>query len=117
MRFQRELQLAKVKIKLSELDYTFRVNFYMTANSIDSKNVLKKYTNELACQPTLSLLYLNDSAPREVVDTLPRPNMKTIMLREALPKIVEFDYEVHTTQDEKESLEYLIDTVRILMES
>lgn len=39
------------------------------------------------------------------------------MLREALPKIIEFDYEVHNTQDEKESLEYLIDTVKILVES
>lgn len=65
----------------------------------------------------LSLLYVNDSTPREIVNTLPLPNMKTIMLREALPRIVEFHYEVHTTQDEKESLEYLIDTVRILMES
>lgn len=80
--------MAKVSVRLSELDYTFRVNFYLSNNSPDSKSVLKKYTSKPTAQSTLSLLYLNESVPITVLSNFPAPSTKTIMLREALPKII-----------------------------
>lgn len=116
--FKKELEQAKVTVRLSQLDYQFRINFYMnSAGSTDSKSLLNKYNNEIKCQPVLSALYLTDSTIKEVNGELLQPIIKTLMIREALPKLIEFEYEVQNTQDERESLNYLIETVKVLVES
>lgn len=112
--FHELLKTHNIKTKQSLLDSPNRVNFHLINLETKNNATLNKYSfiKEEAI-PTTSIIYQNE---QNTAMPLCDSSIKTILVREALPKSISIDFEVENCQDERETLAYLVSTTKILMD-